>query len=272
MKKEYPNVILAAYGTPGIAALETLFALGLSPERIGLLTHESDSRNRPLWEFAQAKNIDLVKYSSHSEKAAMWINGRKADVLFSVHYRTRITGRILKALRYGAINLHPSLLPKYRGYFSTPWAIINGEKYTGFTYHYMDEKFDLGNIILQKPVRIRRYDTSFSIFHKLAIDGLRYFETVYKKVIEKNENGIPQPKGGSYYPRKVPFGGIIDPDWDEVKIERFIRAMYFPPYKGAVVRLPDGDHEVKSIEEYRRAFHPVRHSLDIRVSNGAREN
>ena len=61
-----------------------------------------------------------------------------------------IIKEILNIPKYGGINLHPSLLPKYRGTFSCPWAIINNEKKTGITYHFMNEKFDDGKIVLQK--------------------------------------------------------------------------------------------------------------------------
>ena len=78
-----------------------------------------------------------------------------------------IPEKILSISNLGGVNLHPSLLPKYRGAFSCPWAIINGEKTTGITYHYMNKKFDDGNIILQKSVKITKEETAFSLYNTL---------------------------------------------------------------------------------------------------------
>lgn len=248
------KVVLAAYGVPGIMAIESLFALRLLPDQISLLTHEPDERNRPLWDFAHANRIETVSFSAQSDDAYAWVCRQQPDVLFSLHCRHRIPMRILEIPPLGCVNLHPSLLPNYRGCFSVPWAIINGERSTGYTYHYMVEEFDTGNIILQEAVPIQDTDTAFSLFHKLIVQGLRSFEAIFERVVEHRDPGTPQPEGGSYYPRKLPYGGEIDVSWDEDRIERFIRAMHFPPHKGAVVRLAGDEYEVKSMNEYKNVM------------------
>lgn len=245
------KVILAAYGTPGIIGIENLFALHLRPTQIYLLTHESDERNRSLWDFARANGIETADFPAKSDDAFEWISRHEPNILFSLHYRQRIPKRILKIPTFGCVNLHPSLVPNYRGCCSVPWAIINGERTTGYTYHYMVEQFDEGNIILQKSVEIGDTDTAFSLFHRLIIQGMSSFEVVFKKLVEHNDPGTPQPKGGSYYPRKLPYNGRIDTNWDKSKIERFIRAMYFPPYKGAVVSISGEEFEIGSLDDYK---------------------
>ncbi len=245
------KVVLAAYGIPSIIGIENLFALRLQATQICLLTHESDERNRPVWDFAQANGIETVDFAAHSDEAFEWVSRLRPDVLFSLHYRQRIPVRILNIPRFGCVNLHPSLLPDYRGCCSVPWAIINGEKTTGYTYHYMVKGFDEGNIIFQKGIQIRDTDTAFSLFHRLIIEGMSSFETVFRKVVEHKDPGIPQSKGGSYYPRKLPYNGQIDTSWSEDKIERFIRAMYFPPHKGAIVSISGDEFEVSSLDDYK---------------------
>ncbi len=80
------------------------------------------------------------------------------------------------------------------------------------------------------------------------------FGEVFRLVVQEKFAGLPQVGEPSYYPRKVPSGGVIDPTWPRTQIDRFIRAMYFPPFKGAVVRLQDGsDKEVLSMQEYDAA-------------------
>jgi methionyl-tRNA formyltransferase len=152
----------------------------------------------------------------------------------------------------GAVNLHPSLLPRYRGTFSAPWVIINGERKTGFTYHYMLQTIDTGNIILQKQIFIRRDDTALALYNRLLVEGMKSFKTVFNLVTKENYGGTPQQGEASYYGRKVPYGGYIDVSWPIETIERFIRAMYFPPHKSALVRLVDGsEQEVDTIGEYQ---------------------
>jgi methionyl-tRNA formyltransferase len=251
------KILLASYGVPGIIAFEKLFAMGIVPSQISLLTHEFDDRNKSLREFTSALGIEAVDFSSDSDRAFDWVRGRDPDVLFSLHYRQRIPERILQLPSIGCVNLHPSLLPDYRGCFSVPWAIINGEEFTGFTYHYMVEEFDAGNIILQKNVAIELTDTAFSLFHKLVVEGMDSFESVFRKVVEERDPGTVQPVAGSYYSRKLPFDGKIDVSWSEEMIERFIRAMNFPPYKGAVVRVGDRESEFYSFDEYKREISSV---------------
>ena len=121
------KVIIAGYGTPGILGIQTLFGIGLAPNQIGLATHDKDDRNLPLHLFAVANDIEVVQYKANSKELHGWISAKKPNLLVSLHYRDRIPKNILEIADCGCINLHPSLLPKYKGCFSIPWAIINGE-------------------------------------------------------------------------------------------------------------------------------------------------
>jgi methionyl-tRNA formyltransferase len=253
MVKEYSQikVVLATYGIPGAMAIESLFALGLSPHQISILTHPADSRNQILWDLAEENEIEITALSAKSNAASDWVLHKHPDVLFSIHYRYRISKEILEIPTMGCVNLHPALLPNYRGCFSSVWAIINGEKQTGYTYHYMTEKFDAGNILLQKKIPLTMEDTAFSLFHKLIVEGLGSFREVFEMVVKFQDAGMAQPKEGSYYPRKLPFGGKIDNRWDEATIERFIRAMHFPPHKGAIIHVNGKECEIRSLTQYR---------------------
>ncbi len=246
------KVVLMAFGTAGIRGIESLFSLGLQPNNLALLTYRPCERNKPLWDFATAHRLELAGFHVRSDEARNWMQKKKPDVVFSLHYRDRIPQHILDIPRFGCVNMHPSLLPDYRGCFSAPWAIINGETVTGYTYHFMELEFDTGNIILQERIPISPLDTAFSLFHKLLVKSMESFADAFHSAVMERKPGYPQPKGGSYYPRRVPYDGKIDTSWSDDLIERFIRAMYFPPFKGAVLSVNGEEYEIKSMDEYRR--------------------
>jgi len=245
------RILLAAFYKPGVLALKQLFDMGFSPKQIRLLTHDLD-RNKELLQLAEEKEIQYT--TDHVKKCLVqeWIDEFAPDVMFSLYYRYIIPGRILKMLPMGGVNLHPALLPKYRGCFSAPWAIINAEGYTGFTYHYMLEEADTGHIILQGKVCMKPNDTAFTLYHRIIDAGMSRFRDVFRLVVEERYQGKPQEGAPSYYPRQVPYDGYIDPSWDEVFIERFIRAMYFPPFPPAVVKIKGREYKVKSMSDYKK--------------------
>jgi len=245
------RVVIAGFYTPSAHAIEHLFQENIKPEDIVLLTYHNE-RNQTLIAFARANCIDVRFYDIKSQETLDWFKEFQPDVLFSLYYRDIIPQSVLSIPPMGAINLHPSLLPKYRGTFSAPWVIINGEKNTGFTYHYMLETIDTGNIILQKRVSIRQDDTALALYNRLLIEGTKSFKRVFDLVTKDHYHGKQQTGKPSYFGRKVPFGGYINPSWSADQIDRYIRAMYFPPYKGALVRLIDGsEKEVNTISEYQ---------------------
>jgi len=255
------RLVMATYGVPGIMGIENLFALGMSPNQIGLLTYNHDEQNQILWDFAHANQIETMGLPARSDDAFNWVYNQRPNALFSLYYRQKLPSRILNVPSLGCVNLHPSLLPEYRGCFSAPWSIINGEKTSGFTYHHMTEQFDKGNIILQKTVPIQDNETAFSLFHKLIVQGLGSFEIALEKIVKNHDPGVPQSQGGSYYPRKIPHDGEIDIQWSADRIERFIRAMYYPPHKGAIIKIADKEYEVNSMNAYKEVIQQHRDEL-----------
>ena len=245
--------MLCAYYSPGIRTLETLISLGCKPEQIHLLSH-NDERNQTLISFAQTNNISTKTSSIKQKETKQWIEKINPDIILSTYFRHIIPQEILNIPQYGGINIHPSLLPKYMGTFSIPWAIINGEKETGFTFHFMTAKIDVGNIILQKKIPIKNTDTAYSLYHKIIIESTKYLEKILTLVISKKYKGKQQVGKSQYFKREVPFGGHINPMWDINKIEHFIRAMYFPPFKGAMLNINGQEKEIFSIEEYRKTI------------------
>ena len=125
------------------------------------------------------------------------------------------------------INLHPSLLPYYKGCFSSVWAIINNEK-AGITFHECVAEVDKGNIILQEKISINEIDTGYSLFHKLITLGIRNLDKLFN-LLDDNYLGVSQTGEGSYYKREVPFNNKIDKNWtdDFKKILRLFIILLF---------------------------------------------
>ena len=96
------------------------------------------------------------------------IRALQPDFLFSFYYRHMLKPPLLCTPRLGALNMHGSLLPKYRGRVPVNWAVINGETETGATLHYMTAKPDAGDIVAQQAAPILPDETAVEVFQKVA--------------------------------------------------------------------------------------------------------
>lgn len=161
----------------------------------------------------------------------------KPDWIISVYYRRLIPGSVLRLASQGAVNLHPSLLPGYRGPVPTVWALLNGEKKTGITLHHLDEGIDTGPIIFQKEIEISNLETGFSLYKKCMRQGKQMMARFFKYLVERKK--IPkknQHPGGSYY-GKVP-SHITNLDWKKPSSELIRRIRTFTkPYGGSEAKL-----------------------------------
>lgn len=242
--------LVAGYGMPAEFVLSALFGNGVPPEQVALLTHDDDARNRGLHSVARLRGVPISTARANDPATVEWVAAFEPDVLISMHYRSLIPQPVLDLARLGGVNLHPSLLPLYRGTNSVAWVIINGEPETGFTFHRMDAKFDTGNILIQERLPIKETDTAFSLFHRQIIRAMHRVDDVVDMMV-RGETGTPQPAEGTYFPRKLPHDGKIDTTWPLAKIDRFIRAMQFPPFDPAVVEHGGVTYHVRNIGDYR---------------------
>ena len=225
------NVILCGYHWAGCMALEMLLQNG---HHVFVYTHPATEAVPALDELAEKRG---VKYSlaDISKIDLPFI----PDIICSIYYKHIIKQHIIDACGGKIFNLHPSLLPRYRGCSSITWAIINGEKECGYTYHYIDKNIDTGNIILQKKIDIKDFDTQLSLYYRMMFLAIEELDNVIKLVMD-GYPGYEQRGVVTFNNRGCPNLGRIDDSWPDEKIERFIRAMIFPPlpyasyYKTAV--------------------------------------
>ena len=241
------RLVLCAYGRAGVESIHFLLSkYNLSSSDILVFTHER-SDNQIL--ITHLNNLEIKFETRSINNFLSKLEQFEGDLLISMHYRNIISGDVLKLFNGKAINVHPSLLPKYRGALSSVWAIINNEKFTGVSYHFMNEKIDDVKIIIQKKICISKEDTAFSLYHKLISISIYYLKDAIDLVMNGYE-GSSQIGVKSYYGRTLPCGGQIElNDSNFEKVERFVRAMNFPSYTPALV-LYNGDlHHVSTTKQ-----------------------
>ena len=151
------------------------------------------------------------------------------DLIVVADYRYLLKKEIIEMPNLGAINFHPSLLPKYRGRSPVNWAIINGEKESGLTVHYIDEGMDTGDIILQKEIDILFEDTIKDIHDKL----FPVYADLANRVIELFKQGdVPRYKQdhskATVFQRRTTEDGLIDWSLTNINIYNFVRAITYP--------------------------------------------
>jgi GDP-perosamine N-formyltransferase len=245
------RILLCGYHEAGYRVLRTLIE---RRHDVVVATHAASPEWPNVAALARSYSLEtIVDDADALERAA----GRFApDAIFSVYYRHIIPVHVLALARRGAYNFHPSLLPRHRGCFSAPWAIIEGDRETGVTCHRMIAAVDAGAIVDSVAVPIRDADTGMSLFYKLVDATVDLFPRVLEAVIEGTTRTQPQTGPASFHPRGVPHDGIIDHTWPRALIERFIRALYFPPYAPAAVVVGGVPEPVTSLAEFDRLITP----------------
>ena len=167
-------------GTPDFAAvaLEALYNANYEIEAV--VTNPDKPKGRgmkmiasPVKEFALSKNIPVYQPIKirNNEEFINQIKALKPDVICVVAYGKILPKEILDIPKYGCINVHASLLPKYRGAAPIQWAVLNGDKTTGVTTMYMDIGMDTGDMILKEEVKIGKDETTGELWDRLSIIG-----------------------------------------------------------------------------------------------------
>ena len=222
-------------GTPDFAkeSLEALY--NAQYNIIGVVTNPDKPKGRgmkliasPVKEFAMRNNIPVYQPLKvrKNEELLNEIKRLNPDVICVVAYGKIIPKELLDIPKLGCINVHGSLLPKYRGAAPIQWAVINGEKETGVTTMYMNEGMDTGDIILTEKVNIGPDETTGELWNRLSkIGGDLLVKTL--QLIEKEE--APRKKQGENFsmaPMLNKEVGLID--WNNktaVEIKNLVRGL-----------------------------------------------
>lgn len=221
-------------GTPDFS-VGTLEALADAGHEIVLAVTQPDKpkgrgkemQYPPVKEAALKRGIPVFQPRKIREPECMEELARyQADVMVVVAFGQLLPAKILQMAPYGCINVHASLLPKYRGAAPIQWAVIDGEKVSGVTTMQMDEGLDTGDMLLKKEIPLEPDETGGSLHDKLAAAGA----VLCVETLQRLAAGtlIPEKQGESptAYARMLSRDmGKIDWAQDAVKIERLIRGL-----------------------------------------------
>ena len=171
----------------------------------------------------------------------------RADIMVVIAFGQILPAEILKMTPYGCVNVHASLLPKYRGAAPIQWAVINGEKVSGVTTMQMDEGLDTGDMLLKTEVVLDEKETGGSLHDKLSEAGAKLCVRTLKALEEKTLKPEAQGDSPTEYARMLDKSlGNIDWNQSAIEIERLIRGL--TPWPSAYT---DWDGKIMKIWEAR---------------------
>jgi methionyl-tRNA formyltransferase len=230
------RAVVFAYHNVGVRCLSVLLAHDIDVPLV--VTHDDDPGEN-IWfesveDLALLHGLTVVKPADPNTPQLLGrIAALRPDFLFSFYYRKMLAPGLLAAPTRGALNMHGSLLPRYRGRAPVNWAVIKGERATGATLHYMVTKPDAGDIVAQQAVPILPNDTAFDVFGKVTLAAEMLLDQALPDLLAGTAPRIAQDLSrGSYFGGRRPEDGRIAWDASAAKIHNLVRGVA-PPYPGA---------------------------------------
>ncbi len=231
----------------------------------------------PVSLFAKKNNISVIKPESDKTHPWLYKNAKdfgsmiqiiKPDLLIVCYYGQKIPKKIIDAVKYGGLNIHPSLLPKYRGAAPAEWAILKGEKETGVTILTIEQEFDQGKIIAQEKEKLFENDTPEIVYQRLFKKGAELLIKILPDYLNGKISPISQISLISptlplpYAPRLKKEDGKIDWSKSPSEIERKIRA--FSPWPGTFTYVkPDIKSPLKRLKLLKSHMNEDKLIIDI---------
>jgi methionyl-tRNA formyltransferase len=233
-----PRWVVFAYHTFGARALEGLLARG---ERVvAVVTHADDPAEGAWFEsvadVARRHGLPLLTPPAPGlPPVVQRLRALEPDMILSVWYRRLLDAPLLALPRVAALNLHGSLLPKYRGRAPVNWVLVNGESRTGVTLHHMTAVADAGDIVAQEALDIDPEETAATLYQRMVKAGVDLLLDAYPAVLAGTARRTPQDEArATVFPRRRPEDGRVEWSWPARRTANMIRAVTHP-YPGAFV-------------------------------------
>ena len=230
------TAVVFAYHNVGARCLEVLLRHGVA---ISLVVTHDDDPLETIWfdrvaDIAAAHGIACITPTDpNAPDVVAQVRALHPDFLFSFYYRRMLSPALLAVPARGALNMHGSLLPKYRGRAPVNWAVLHGEAETGATLHYMAEKPDAGDIVAQTAVSILPDEMARDVFDKVTAAAATTLHRVLPALLAGTAPRTVQDLSkGSYFGGRKPADGRIDWRQSARAIHNLVRAVA-PPFPGA---------------------------------------
>lgn len=229
-------------GTPDFAvpSLEAIVSAG--HEVVGVVTQPDRARNRGVVSYCPVKSkaielgLKVFQYEKIRLEGKDELRALGADVIVTCAYGQILDEELLSLAPFGVLNVHASLLPKYRGSSPIQWAVINGEKVTGITVMKTALGVDTGDIMLQKEVAILPDETAGELFDRLAVKGGEAIVEALALAESGNARFTPQDESqATWFPMFTKDSGKIDFSKSAEELVNFIRGTN--PWPSAFCRL-----------------------------------
>jgi len=230
------RAVVFAYHNVGVRCLKVLLARGVE---VALVVTHQDNPAETIWFDSVAALCDeqcipfVTPDDPKSPALYAQVQAAQPDLIFSFYYRHMLPVALLGLAKYGAYNMHGSLLPKYRGRVPINWAVLHGETETGATLHEMAAKPDAGAIVAQTAVPILPDDTAHEVFGKVTVASEQTLWNALPAMLAGRTPKLPNVLSqGSYFGGRKPEDGRIDWSQPAQTVYNLHRAVA-PPYPGA---------------------------------------
>lgn len=224
-------------GTPdfAVAPLKSLIENGYNV--VGVVTNKDKPVGRkqiltapPVKQLAIENQIKVFQYDKIRIEGASDLKALKPDIMITCAFGQILSQEIIDIAPLGVINIHASLLPKYRGASPIHYAILNGEKKTGISIMKTDAGIDTGDVICQKELEIGENETCGELFERLSVLGAKTLIEILPKIIAKKVDYIKQDDDNATY-TKIIKKEMAKIDWQNTAkdIVNQIRAFFPTP-------------------------------------------
>lgn len=228
------KVLFFGNHTVGVNVLK---AIQNSEEVVGVVAHPKDAedgvRYASVFDYANKQGWNVIRSKGNDSQLLGYVQNCKPNLIVIADYRYLLPDSIVSYAQLGAINFHPSILPKYRGRAPINWAILNGEQELGLTVHFVDGGMDTGDIIAQESFQLNEAQDVgdalailYPIYSSLTQLVLQYYRQGLVPRFPQNH------ERASVYPARKPEDGLIDWNQSVTDILNLIRAVALP-YPGA---------------------------------------
>lgn len=257
------RAVVFAYHDVGVRCLKALISGGV---KVPLVVTVADDPRETQWFASVAATAAeygipaITPTDANTPDLQRRVCDLRPDFIFSFYYRSMLGPELLGAARHGALNMHGSMLPTYRGRAPVNWAIVRGERKIGATLHYMVARADAGDIVDQLAVPILQDDDAREVFAKVTVAAETILARSLPGLIAGTAPRRPQTiEPGQYFGRRRPEDGRIDWHWPARQIHNLVRAVA-PPFPGAFAEVGGQRWEIHKTRVAEHTVTPAQHA------------